>query len=78
MTKKCKILLILYYKSNPSKIDTGLSFILFKLLCIYFCLCWVFTAAAQAFSSCGQRGHSLVAGHELLPAAASLLTEHGL
>lgn len=34
--------------------------------------------ATQAFSSCGERGYSLVAVHQLLIAVASPVAEHGL
>jgi len=43
----------------------------------YFGLCWV-SPAVQAFSSCSERGYSLVALHRLLTAVVSLVVELGL
>ena len=47
------------------------------LFLFYFWLHWVF-AAAQAFSSCGEWGESLVVVHELLTAVVSLVAERQL
>ena len=56
----------------------------FKIYClflinklIYFWLHWVFVAA-QAFSSCDERGLLFIAVHRLLIAVASLAVEHGI
>ena len=43
----------------------------------FFWLYWVFVAA-QAFSSCGERGLLFIAVLRLLIAVASLVAEHGL
>ena len=52
----------------------------FKLIYsfIYFWLYWVFVAACELFSSCGEQGLLFVAVHGLLIVVASLVAEHGL
>ena len=45
--------------------------------CLYFWLHWVFVALFGAFSSCDERGHSVVV-QRLLFAGASLTAEHRL
>ena len=48
------------------------------LLCIYFCLCWVFIAASGLSPVAVSRGYSLVEVCRLLIAVASLVAEHSL
>ena len=50
---------------------------IFIYLFIYLWLCWVFIAA-QAFSSCGERGLLFIVVRRLLIVVVSLVVEHGL
>ena len=67
----------LYFCSCASTILSFFFLINLFILFIYFWLHWVFVAA-QAFSSCGERGLLFFAVRGLLIAAASLVAEHGL
>ena len=51
---------------------------IFKNICIYFWLPWVFIAACRLSLAAMGRAYSLVAMHGLLIAVASLVVEHGL
>ena len=44
----------------------------------FFWLCWVFVAARRLSLVAAAGGYSLVVGHGLLIAVASLVAEHGL
>ena len=56
----------------------SLKFLFFKNYLFIFILLLVALVAAQAFSSCGEWGDSLVVVHELLIAVVSLVAEHRL
>ena len=72
------IILILVSFYNDIYIYIKSSHLVFFInLFIYFWLLWVFVAA-QAFSSCGERGLLFVVVCGLLIAGASLVAEHGL
>ena len=73
---------LLISSSFPSSLCIWFPFQLFHhflkiILLIYFWLCWVLVAVL-AFSSCSERGHSLVVVCRLLIAVASIVAEHGL
>ena len=48
----------------------------FKILCIYFCLCWVLGCCFWAFSSCSERGLLIVAVSWLFIVETSFVEEY--
>ena len=61
-----------------SDLFISLSALFFKILCVYFWLCWVFVAACGLSLMAASRDHSLVVMCGLLIVVASLVAEHRL